>query len=153
MKPEEEFRYLILAVQREGSRTLTELLKPLNLTPSQSEVLRVLYDYEPLSLSELGDLLVCETGSPSRLVNRLVEAGLVEQKQSVEDFRKVKLKLTEKGVNSVSEILAIEEKLYASISALLEGAPVQEILRLLRKYVAGKPSGEALSRRKSTKNF
>lgn len=56
------------------------------------------------------DLLVCETGSPSRLVNRLVEAGLIEQKQSEEDFRKVKLKLTEKGLNSVSAIIAIEEK-------------------------------------------
>lgn len=152
MKPEEELRYLILAAQREGSRTFTELLKPLGLTPSQGEVLRVLYDYEPLSLIELGDLLVCETGSPSRLVNRLVEAGLIEQKQSEEDFRKVKLKLTEKGLNSVTAIIAIEEKMYASIGALLEGAPVQEFIKLLWKQVEGKPSGKALARRKKKRS-
>lgn len=149
MKPVEELRYLILAAQREGSRTFTELLQPLGLTPSQSEVLRVLYDYEPLSLIELGELLICETGSPSRLVNRLVEADLIKQKQSEEDFRKVKLTLTQKGRNLVSDIIVLEEKIYASISAKLEGSPVHELIELLWKQIDGKPSGKALTRRKS----
>jgi len=153
MRPEEELRYLILAAQREGSRMLTELLKPMGLTPSQSEVLRVLYDHEPLSLIELGELLVCENGSPSRLVNRLVEGGFIEQKQSKEDSRKVKLKLTEKGVNSVSEIIKIEERMYASLNTLLEGAPVQEMINLLWKQVEGKPSGQALVLRKTKKKL
>lgn len=151
MKPAEELRYLILAAQREGSRTFTELLQPLGLTPSQSEVLRVLYDHEPLSLIELGELLVCETGSPSRLVNRLVGAGLIEQKQSKEDFRKVKLTLTNKGKDAVLDIIEIEEKMYSLIGDLLEGAPVQEIIKLLWKQVDGKPSGKALARRKAKK--
>ena len=151
MQPAEELRYLILAAQREGSRMFTELLKPLGLTPSQSEVLRVLYDYEPLSMIELGDLLVCETGSPSRLVNRLVEADLIKQEQSKEDSRKVKLELTQKGRDAVLGIRAIEEQMYASIGVLLEGAPVQEIIQLLWKQVDGKPSGKALARRKTQK--
>lgn len=151
MQPAEELRYLILAAQREGSRMFTELLKPLGLTPSQSEVLRVLYDYEPLSMIELGDLLVCETGSPSRLVNRLVEADLIKQEKSEEDSRKVKLELTQKGRDAVSGIRAVEEQMYASIGVLLEGAPVQEIIRLLWKQVDGKPSGKALARRKTQK--
>lgn len=147
MQPAEELRYLILAAQREGSRMLTELLKPLGLTPSQSEVLCVLHDYEPLSMIELGDLLVCETGSPSRLVNRLVEAGLIKQEQSEEDSRKVKLELTQKGRDAVADIRTIEEKIYASIDVILEGAPVQEIIQMLWKQVDGKPSGKALARR------
>jgi MarR family transcriptional regulator, organic hydroperoxide resistance regulator len=151
MKPAEELRYLILAAQREGSRTFTELLRPLELTPSQSEVLRVLYEYEPLSLIELGELLVCETGSPSRLVNRLVAAGLIEQKQSEEDNRKVKLMLTQEGRNLVLKVILIEEKVYSSIDPMLEGAPVQEFIGLLWKQVDGKPSGKALTRRKAKK--
>ena len=151
MKQVEELRYLILAAQREGSRTFTDLLLPLGLTTSQSEVLRVLFDYEPLSLIELGERLVCETGSPSRLVNRMVGAGLIEQKQSELDSRKVKLTLTQKGRNLVLEIMIIEEKVYTSIDSLLEGAPVQEFIELLWKQVDGKPSGKALARRKVAK--
>jgi hypothetical protein len=64
-----ELRYLILGAQREGNRTLTELLKPIGVTPSQAEVLSVLADAgDPLSVRDVGERLVCESGSPSRLV-------------------------------------------------------------------------------------
>lgn len=151
MKPIEELRYLILAAQREGGRMFAGILRPLGLTPSQSEVLRVLQDHEPLSLIELGELLVCETGSPSRLVNKLVKAGLVEQKQSKKDSRKVTLTLTQKGWDVVSHIAAVEEEIYVSINPLLEGAPVPELIDLLWRLIDGKPAGKALARRKGQK--
>src|SRR5262245_41840403 len=97
MQPIEELRYLILAAQREGHRLLAEPLRPLGLTPSQAEVLHVLEDHEPLSLIALGDLLVSETGSPSRLVQGLVEDGLVERLPSAADKRMVTLTLTDRG--------------------------------------------------------
>ena len=50
MQPVEELRYLMLAVQREGNRTLTEALRPLDLTPSQAEVFLSV----PLSLGPTG---------------------------------------------------------------------------------------------------
>lgn len=149
MKQVEELRYLILAAQREGSRMFAGILRPMGLTPSQSEVLRVLYDHEPLSLIQLGELLICETGSPSRLVNRLVESGHVEQRQSNSDSRKVILTLTQQGRDVVSRIVAVEEEVYASLGTLLKGAPVPEIIDLLWRLVDGKPAGKALVRRKN----
>src|SRR5215470_18270697 len=97
MRPIEEYRYLILAAQREGNRLLADALRPLHLTPSQAEALRVLQEHEPLSLIALGDMLVCETGSPSRLVQGLVEDGLVERIPSSTDKRMVTLTLTKLG--------------------------------------------------------
>ncbi len=74
----EELRYLVLAAQREGSRGLADALRPLGVTPAQAEVLTVLRSAgRPLSVRELGELLVCETGSPSRLTRSVVAAGLV----------------------------------------------------------------------------
>ena len=70
MQPVEELRYLILAAQREAYRQLADRLRPLGLTPSQAEVLTVLAQREPLSLVDLGELLVCETGSPSPRTSR-----------------------------------------------------------------------------------
>jgi DNA-binding MarR family transcriptional regulator len=147
MQPIEELRYLILAAQREGNRALTEALRPLSLTPSQAEVLRVLQDHQPLSLVELGELLICETGSPSRLVSGLVEIGLIERTSSLLNGRKVVLKLTTKGQKRADEVRVVEEAMYEGIAQQISEVPLSEILALLRSYVARRPAGEALARR------
>ncbi len=144
----EELRYLILAAQREGDRLLSAALEPIGLTTSQAEVLRVLDDYAPLSLLELGERLICETGSPSRLVNTLVEKGLVERKSSEIDRRRVTLSLTISGHQIVEQVKAIEQTFYGAISTSLEDIPLEEINTTLWKFVAGRPTGDALIRRK-----
>jgi DNA-binding MarR family transcriptional regulator len=143
----EEFRYLMLAAQREGNRDFAEALRPLHLTPSQAEVLRVLQDHEPLSLIALGDLLVCETGSPSRLVQGLVEDSLVERLPSSTDKRMVTLTLTKAGKDIAAKVVAIESQFYEGFAHIIKDAPLAEILRLLWRYVGDKPAGKALARR------
>src|SRR5215510_10529770 len=131
MHPIEELRYLILAAQREGNRLIAEALRPLGLTPSQAEVLRVLQDHEPLSLIALGDLLVCETGSPSRLVQGLVEDGLVERLPSPTDKRMVTLSLTNQGREMAAKVGALESEFYTANARLAEDTPLPEMLELL----------------------
>src|SRR5690348_5064077 len=130
MTPIEELRYLILAAQREGNRLFADALRPLRLTSSQAEVLRVLQDHEPLSLIALGDLLVCETGSPSRLVQGLVEDGLVERLPSPTDKRMVTLTLTDAGRESATNVGAVEAQFYEATASLVKDAPLPEILGL-----------------------
>ncbi len=147
MEPIEELRYLMLAVQREGSRTLTEALRPLDLTPAQGEVLRVLQEFQPLSLIELGDLLVCESGSPSRLVNGMVEAGLIERVTSTVNRRKVTLTLTEKGLEKAESVREVEQKMYQATTTLLGDIALPEMLAILWRFIQGRPAGDALARR------
>lgn len=147
MQAIEEFRYLVLAAQREGNRLFTETLHSLDLTPSQAEVLCVLQNHQPLSLIALGQLLVCESGSPSRLVNGLVEAGFVKRIPSTTNGRMVTLTLTEQGEEMVVRVRAIEAQLYESISTALEGVSLSECITLLWRFVKGRPAGEALARR------
>ncbi|MFI9848688.1 MarR family winged helix-turn-helix transcriptional regulator [Nonomuraea sp. NPDC051941] len=148
MRPVEEFRYLVLAAQREGNRLLSQALKPLGVTASQAEVIRVLQDRQPLPLNGLGDLLVCETGnSPSRLVERLVAAGLVHRETSPHDRRHIELTLTPQGTDLARQITEIEEGLYSSIDAMTAGADLTQINDFLRAFVADLPAGQALARR------
>ena len=147
MIPIEELRYLILAAQREGNRLFADALRPLHLTPSQAEALRVLQDHEPLSLIALGDLLVCETGSPSRLIQGLVETGLIERIPSTTDKRMVTLTLTGAGREMAAKVGAIESQFYEANADLVKDAPLPEILALLWQFVEGKPAGMALARR------
>ena len=147
MQPIEELRYLILAAQREGHRLLAEPLRPLHLTPSQAEVLCVLQDHEPLSLVALGDLLVSETGSPSRLVQGLVEDGLVERLPSAADKRMVTLTLTDRGKVMAAKVRDLESQFYEANAGLVNDAPVPEIVAFLWRFVAARPAGMALARR------
>ena len=143
----EEFRYLVLAVQREGNRAFAAGLRPLGLTPAQAEALRVLAERAPLSLSELGGLLICETGgSPSRLVDRLVAVGLVSRDVGT-DRRSIRLELTTRGTELARQVAIAEDELYAAIRPLLEGQPIEQTLATLRHVADAFPAGQALRRR------
>ena len=148
MRQAELVRYLVLAAQREGSRRLTQELRAIRLTPSQSEVLRILGDHGPLSLTGLGELLVCESGSnPSRLVDRLVGAGLVERVVAAEDRRQVTLSLTYAGREMEAAVRAVEERLYVDLDAVSVGVDLQPVIQVLRLLSAGEPAGDALEKR------
>lgn len=148
MRPAEELRYLILAIQREGNRRLAADLRPLGVTPSQAEVLRVLADHQPLTLLGLGELLVCETGgSPSRLVDRLVTAGLIQRQTNLADRRQVALTLTADGEGVASRIAAAERDLYQLIDEGTSGTPVNDAILVLRRLAGLFPAGQAVARR------
>ena len=148
MRAAEELRYLILAVQREGNRILAASLRPIGLTPSQGEVLRVLRDYQPLTLTGLGELLICENGNnPSRLVDRLVSAGLVQRDTDAGDRRQVTLKLTADGQIGAEQVIEVEEQLYDALDTLTAGHPVAPTLKTLRKLADAFPVADALHRR------
>jgi DNA-binding MarR family transcriptional regulator len=147
MERADELRYLILAAQREGSRLFAEQIRPLGLTPSQAEVLSVLYEVQPLSLIELGSRLVCETGSPSRLVDGLVKAGLVERIASSTDQRKVSLTLTPAGEQLHAQVAVVEQQFSKLVSSWGEQADVEAVMRALWQFVRDLPAGRALARR------
>ena len=147
MNRADELRYLVVAAQREGSRFFTEQLRPLGLTPSQAEVLGVLHEAQPLSLVELGARLVCETGSPSRLVDGLVKAELVERVPSATDQRKVTLSLTQRGEELHVQVAEIEQRLNAVFSNVGNQAGLEVLREVLWQFVQDKPAGRALARR------
>lgn len=148
MRTAEELRYVVLAAQREGNRLLARELRPLGLTASQAEVIRVLADHQPLTVGGLGELLVCETGTnPSRLVDRLVTMGAVQRTSGVDDRREVELTLTARGTSLAGRIATIEEVMYRALDAAAAGWDVDQALGLLRAFVTDLPAGQALARR------
>jgi MarR family transcriptional regulator, organic hydroperoxide resistance regulator len=148
MEPIEELRYLVLGAQREGARALAELLRPAGLTAAQAEVIAVLRDAsQPLTLREVGERLVCETGSPSRLVASLVAAEIIERSERSSDRRAVELSLTAQGRRAARKVADAEQRLHDALSAPLSDRDIAAIVRALRKLVEGRPAGDALARR------
>ena len=149
MSPLQELRFLILAAQRTGSRMMTGVLKPLGLTPAQSEVLEVLREFGPISLNTLGGLLVCEAGSPSRLVAGLVDRGLVARGSDATDRRAIELSLTAAGETLLAQASGMESGLGRMIEGAVSSEEIAALNATLRKLVAGSTAGSAVARRKS----
>jgi DNA-binding MarR family transcriptional regulator len=150
MRPSEELRYAILALQREGNRDLIAALKPLGLTPAQAEVLRVLDGYAPLTLTALGELLICESGTgPSRLVDRLVSQNAIARTPDPTDRRAVILQLTDDGKELSRAVAQVEDTMYARIDSQTANAPVDQLLALARSILSGTAAGRALERRRN----
>lgn len=147
MSPEEELRFLILGAQREGSRVFTSLLAPLDITPSQAEVLRCLSEAGSLSLNALGRRLVCEAGSPSRLVSTLVARNWVERREDDRDRRQVTLALTPEGVETEKAVREVEERLHGWISSRIPHAEIVSASRSLGKLLAATTAGKAIEER------
>lgn len=147
----EELRYLVLAAQREGNRRLTEALRPLGVTPAQAEVLTVLAgSHEPLSVKELGALLVCETGSPSRLTRTVVATGWAEQVPDEADGRLTRLRLTPSGADLAARVAEVEKAFHGQLAAALpDDGSTERTVRVLRSLVAGGPAGAAIERRRA----
>jgi MarR family transcriptional regulator, organic hydroperoxide resistance regulator len=144
----EEFRYLVLAAQREGARALATALKEHDLTPSQAEAIAVLRDAaRPLTVKEIGQRLVCEGGSPSRLMSTLTHKGLVESTAEPEDRRTTQLSLTSTGIDAARTVSHIERDLYDVLALILADDQVAAALPVLRALVAELPAGQALQRR------
>lgn len=142
-----ELRYLVLAAQREGNRALSRELAPLGLTPSQFEIILVLAQYGPLSLRELGELIVCETGSPSRIVDTLVRRGYVERTPHLVDRRALVLMLTPVGSELVPRLQQIERAIDEGARALLDPEDLSGLSVALRTYLKGSDSGAVLEKR------
>ena len=149
MRPGEHLRYLVLAAQREGNRMFAAALKPLKLTPAWAEALRVLDGREPLTIRELGLLLVCEGDHPSRLVNRMVEAGLLSSEPSPDDVRARWIRLTPQGRRLLPQLREIEDQLHTVIEATVDPANLDACRAVLEGFIESLPAGEALQRRSS----
>jgi MarR family transcriptional regulator, organic hydroperoxide resistance regulator len=149
MDPAEELRYLVLAAQRDGNRALAALLRPLGLTPAQAEVINVLArSGRALTVREVGDRLVCEPGSPSRLVSSLAAAGLVTRTVDPCDARAWTLELSEHGRQAAEDVRAVEASFHDELRAgLTSRRDTEAALRVLRRLAPDGASAAALARR------
>ena len=83
-----------------------DFLKPYDLTSAQFDVLMQVFNYQPLTQSELAEKVTVTQGGISRMLARLEKDGLIERKQ---DWKTKTISLTKKG----------EKKLEAAFEAQL----------------------------------
>lgn len=147
----DHLRYLIVGAQREGSRALNDGLRHLELTAAQAEVLDVLAAHQPVTLAELGRLLVCELGSPSRLVDAMVRRGLVSRVPHAHDRRAISVELTVHGQELAARLDEATGELTDTIADRLTSTDIDTMTGLLTKLLHETHNGDALRHRFPTR--
>lgn len=148
MDPLFELALAVKAGQREFERWSNDAMRPLGLTGAQADALIVIGQAGPLSLRELGELLIAEAGHPSRLVERLVAAGLVERRPAEDDRRRIVLSLTPRGRRLAGRASAAREAALEAGRQLIGDRDLRPIMQLLSELLELTPHGELIARRR-----
>jgi DNA-binding MarR family transcriptional regulator len=133
----EELGLLLKAAMREAERRLNDLLRPLGLTTGQAEVLQLLERHGPMSLGELGTLLVAEGGHPSRLVDRMVQSGYVIRDHATDDRRRITLRASERGRQLAEAARESKKEFRRWVSSQLSGVDLEAARSFFVAYLAG----------------
>ena len=97
LKLDNQLCFALYAATRAMTRTYRERLEPLGLTYPQYLVLVVLWEADGLTVSELGNRLLLDSGTLTPLIKRLESAGLVTKQRRSTDEREVEVWLSPQG--------------------------------------------------------
>jgi MarR family transcriptional regulator, organic hydroperoxide resistance regulator len=139
----------IKAANRELEHRTADLMRPLGITAQQADAIYVIGKAEPLSLKDLGGLLIAEGGHPSRLVDRLVEAGWVARVPAPDDGRRVVVTLTRAGRELHEHIQTNRENLLDFARSLMEDVDLDATLHFFRVLLQHSDYHELIARRRA----
>jgi DNA-binding MarR family transcriptional regulator len=144
-----EIAMAIKALQRAFERIANDAMRPLGLTAAQADALSVIAQAGAISLKELGELLIAEGGHPSRLVDRLVDAGLVERRPAEDDRRKIVLSLTAEGRRLERRAQKARETQLDFFRQVLGDRDLTTELDLVRELLGYTPYAELIAKRRA----
>jgi len=110
---------------------MTARIRTLGLSIPQFDLLSTLTEQEGISQSELAERLYVTKGNVSGLVDRLVQAGLVERRAIAGDRRSYAMHLTPEGRRLAEAGIAAQREFVASTLGQLKPDDLAELDRLV----------------------
>ena len=121
---EDPYYRAILNVMHSGAWLQTKMnlaLKPHGLTEPQFNVLRILrgQDAKPMNLYEIAGRMVYPTSNVSRIVDKLIEKGLVTREANADNRRRVDILITRNGLALLAELQPVAESFFSDLARQL----------------------------------
>jgi MarR family transcriptional regulator, organic hydroperoxide resistance regulator len=135
------FRFLRL--HNRVSVTMSSRLRAIGLSIPQFDLLSTLSEREGITQSELAERLYVTKGNVSGLVDRLVDAGLVERRAIVTDRRSYAMHLTTAGRDLVDRGLEVQR---TYVAATLGKLPAPELVMMERLLMQWRDKARAVER-------
>lgn len=122
-------------------------LKKLNLTYLQFLVMNLLWSQDNVSIKQLGERLLLDSGTLTPLVNRLVAQKLITKKKSTKDGRETYIALTKKGKELESKSSDVPLEMFCKLNVSMERFVeirdgVREILKNLEQALLLQPNSK-----------
>jgi DNA-binding MarR family transcriptional regulator len=135
------FRFLRL--HNRVSVAMSARLRAIGLSIPQFDLLSTLTEREGITQSELAERLYVTKGNVSGLVDRLVDAGLVERRAIATDRRSYALHLTENGRKLAERGLETQQ---AYVKATLGGLPDEDLAVMERLLLSWREKARAAAK-------
>jgi DNA-binding MarR family transcriptional regulator len=126
------FRFMRLHQRLLGQ--ITQRIRTLGLSIPQFDLLSTLTEREGISQSELAERLYVTKGNVSGLVDRLVQAGLVERRAIAGDRRSYAMHLTPEGRRLAEDGMAAQREFVAQTLGRLPAGDIASLDRLVRDW-------------------
>lgn len=113
-----------------------EVLKPYDLSGEQYNVLRILRGQKgcPANMCVIQERMIAKNSNTTRLIDKLLLKDLVTREVCPENRRKIEVKITQKGMNVLTELdpkVIEHEQLFANN---LSQSELEQLNTLLEKY-------------------
>lgn len=125
LRLEQQVCFALYAASRASTSAYRHALASVGLTYPQYLALLALWEEDGLTVRQLGDRLLLDSGTLSPLLARLENAGLVARSRSADDRRSVHVHLTESG----ARLRAEAETIQCSLSDRLD-MPEEDLVQL-----------------------
>jgi len=97
-KLDDHICFLLYSTSRALIRAFSPHLEKLGITYPQYLVILTLYEFDQLTVNEIGNKLFLDSGTLTPLLKRMEKSGYIDRNRSKKDERKVLISLTEKGM-------------------------------------------------------
>jgi len=98
LKLENQLCFSLYTGARSIVRKYKPFLDPLNITYTQYICLLVLWEKDKISVNELGERLMLDSGTLTPLIKKLETQGLLRRVRQTTDERMISIELTDKGL-------------------------------------------------------
>jgi DNA-binding MarR family transcriptional regulator len=130
LKLENQLCFPLYAASRLIIRAYQEDLDKLGITYPQYLVLMVMWEYEELTVNEIGEKLILNTNTLTPLLKRMEGMEILTRVQSKTDQRKVLIRLTEHGNEMQAKAAEIPAKLLKKLNITANDAEITKALEL-----------------------
>ncbi len=126
----------IMYTQNMIGDSFNEILKPYDISEGQFNVLRILRGQKgkPANMFVIQERMIARTSNTTRLVDKLLNKGLVTRQVCSNNRRKMDIEITEKGLELLKELdpkVDLHEKKY---SGNVSREELEQLNTLLEKY-------------------
>ncbi|MCY1152996.1 MAG: MarR family transcriptional regulator [Sphaerochaetaceae bacterium] len=115
------------------TKKTNKIVTQYDITYSQFAVLEVLYHKGALSVGEVKEKILSSSGTIAIIIKNLEKNDLIVKFQDNKDKRKYILKLTNKGMNLISEVFPKNEEMIINSMNVLNFAEQEYMLNCLKK--------------------